>query len=108
MAEKRSNGFLGEKIRQDMMVVGLKVVTDDVMELELQPLTMVKKKVSPMDLIGGSVDTLLQGIEKQRQHRDVIYVSRVWCSENNIVPFRSMVLSLELADKDRIHETYKR
>lgn len=93
-------------MKVDMMVVGLRVVTDDVMEIELVPLEVAKRKTNIMDLVGGDAGSVLKAFQSEQQKRSKVYVSRVWCSENNIVPLMSMTLELLPADKKRIRDTY--
>lgn len=94
-------------MKKDMMVVGIKVIEDNLMELELAELVgKVNKKVSVMDLAGMSAYEAAKHVKGTTFHRDRIYVTREYCSKNNIVPFCSIELEVNPADKKRIAERY--
>jgi len=86
------------------MVVGIDVVEDDVFRLELIPLEIKTDK--KLDLIsiqekminGTGLEEIVETLKQKKQYRDVVFRSRKWCNDNNILPFRHMVLSLELGD----------
>jgi len=98
-------------MKEDMMIVGLRGVGDgNTLEIELISLVVAKKKTDVMgQIMGGDVMGALKTMRNvDEQYHTKIYLPREWCSQNNITLFRSMTLEIELADKERIIETYKK
>ncbi len=92
-------------MKEDMMVVGLRAVGDgNILEVELVSLVVAKKKTDVMgQIMGGDVMGALKTVRaSDEQHHTKIYLPREWCSQNNIMLFRSLTLDVELADKKRI------
>ena len=83
------------------MVVGIKSVTEELMELQLVPLIQKTKKKNIQD-IAMNFDTeakqLIDAFLQEKQYRTTVYMTRQWCSDNNIIPFRHVVLELELGE----------
>lgn len=97
-------------MKEDMMIVGLRAVDEDMMEIEFVSLVVARKKVDIVERIqaGDFVAASKEVANAQRQYRSKIYKPRVWCSEHNILLFQSITLEIEPADKNRIAETYKK
>lgn len=93
---KKNNTDEKIKIEESMMVVGLKAVNDDVIELELQPLFKKKTDRGFMELVlGNNVDEILNKVQKNMSQRSKVYVPRTWASDNNITMFSGMNLCLK-------------
>jgi hypothetical protein len=83
-------------MKMNMFVVGLKSVTEAVIELELVPVAETTKRKNPLEIaLSGDARAILSSFEDVRQHRSKIYVSRVWCSENNINLFQSIFIEIK-------------
>lgn len=109
-------------MKEDMLVVGVTAITDDIMKLELVPLNLVQIKKKPMDLTdaqtkmmnGVSLQEIAKDLkgelvdpdEEMRKYRNIIYRSRQWCSDNDIIPFRHLTLEITLGDlaKERLNK----
>lgn len=95
-------------MKEDMMVVGITVVDDDTMKLELVPLITTKKRVNLLDIVqGGNANEIIKTIKGEQQYRSVIYQSREWCMKKQVLPFSSMTLEIDtgLQHKQRTHTT---
>lgn len=92
----------------DMMVSGLKILNDDVMEIELVELAVAKQKTNIMDLISkGDLKQVVNSVgAAAKQHRHRLYISRQWCSDHNILPFSSLEVEINPADKNKVFDAY--
>lgn len=86
-------------MKLDMMVVGIKSITEELIQLELVPVITKNKKLTINDIAGDMdrdakqiVDLFLQ----EKQYRSTIYLTREWCSNHNIVPFMHMTLDIDV------------
>jgi len=84
-----------DEVKQTMMVVGIKAVADDVMEIELMQLLHKQKKVSMFQLAKMDAVEAAELIKGTAYHRDKIHLPRIWCTENNIIPFSIIKISIE-------------
>jgi len=98
-------------MKKDMMIVGIKAVNENIMEIELVPVASMVQKVNPLELaMDGDPKKLFQLFENQKQQRDKIYLTREYCSENQLLPFQSIIISFNPAtgfEKERIHKKVK-
>jgi len=86
-------------MKEDMMVVGIKAVDNETMELELVPLGVLKKKTNVLEAaMSGDIKQVMEAAQQSQQKRNVIYRTRQWCSDNDIIPFRHLTLEIELGE----------
>ncbi len=94
-------------LKKDVMVVGIKVVENNIMQLETTELVgKINKKIKLTELAGMDAVDAAKAIKGTTFHRDKIYVSRDWASKHNIIPFTSLKLTLEKANPEEIKEKY--
>lgn len=101
-------------VKCDMMVVGIRVPDNgngEMLEVELVPLVKSKPKVDMREVqkrmfLGEDMQLVLQESFGECQHRSVVYLSRQYCSEMVLMPFTSLVVDVEPADKQSIQKKY--
>jgi hypothetical protein len=89
---------------KQLMVVGIKVPDDgnmEMLEIDLvEPITVRSKMgvETIQKMVSENKDvltTLKNNMLQQKQYRHKIYISRDWCSSNNITMFTGMTLDFE-------------
>ena len=85
-------------MKNDMMIVGLNAVEEEIIEIELVPITSVTKKVNLTDLANGDISDITKALQGQKQYRSKLYLPRIWCSDNNLTLFKSMISNIKPAD----------
>jgi hypothetical protein len=94
-------------MKRDMMVVGLQMIEDDLVKLELVELTgKVKRSVGVMELVGMSAIEAAKHIKGTTYHRDKIYLPFQYCSKNNIHLTSALEVEINYADVERIKDEY--
>jgi len=89
-------------MKEDMMIVGMSAINDEVMKLELVPLITTKKKVNILDIaMSGNTDAIMKTIQGEQQHRSILYRTRQWCMEKQILPFSSMTIELDTGENHK-------
>jgi len=86
-------------MKEDMMVVGINAVDNETIELQLVPLGKLKPKANVLEAaMSGDIKQVMEMAQQSQQRRNIIYRTRQWCSDNNIIPFRHITLEIELGD----------
>ena len=89
-------------MKEDMVCIGIKVIDDDTMQLELVPLLKNKKKSNITELaMQGKSRELIKAIQGEQQHRHIIFRDREWCIKKQIIPFCSMTLDIDTSDNHK-------
>jgi len=86
-------------MKVDMMVVGLEAKTDELMEIKLVPLVNKRKKLTIGDIAGDLDQDAKQLIDlflQDKQYRSIIYMTREWCSSNNVIPFSHLTVDIDI------------
>ena len=82
-----------------MIVVGIKAINNDVLELELQPLHQQEKDMGLMDMaMSGNANGLLNAISQSRVPNHKVYMDRKWCAKNSVLPFGHVKLEVKLGE----------
>lgn len=62
-------------MKENMMIIGAEILDNDVMELTLTPLTIVKKKpINLMDLAGGNIEQVLREVQGVKTYKTKIFM----------------------------------
>lgn len=99
-----------DEVKQLMMVVGIRAIEDNLMEIELVQMLHKQKKVSMLQLANMDAIEAAQLVKGTTVHRDKIHLPRQWISDNNILPFTSMYITLSPTtpeQKDEISRKFK-
>ena len=89
-------------MNEHFMVVGITAVNDETMKLELVPLVQTKNKRNILDIaLGGDAQQIMKEIQQGEHHRNIIYRSREWCMEKQILPFSSMIMNLDTGENHK-------
>jgi len=89
-------------MKQDVMVVGIKALNDELMELELQPLAQVQEKPNLVEMaMGGNIKQMMKTIGQQQRLNHKIIVTREWCMKKQILPFCSMNIEIDTSDNHK-------
>ena len=103
----------GTEMMLECMIVGVRVAeggNGETLEIEAVPLILAKKKMSLLDIQHKLMDgadmqqVLNENMTKQYRHK--IYLPRQQCSDEYLIPFRSIILEINLADKNKIQDKY--
>jgi uncharacterized membrane protein len=86
-------------MKEELMVVGINAVNDDIMKLELVPLTQLKQKNNIIDtVLSGNTQEIMKAVQAEQQHRHIIFVTQEWCMRKQIIPFCSVTLEFDTSD----------
>jgi len=91
-------------MKLDMMVVGIKSITEELMEIEMVPVITKNKKITIADVAGDfdkNAKELVDLFLQDKQYRSKMYITREWCSNNMIMPFMHMTLNIDVGDISR-------
>lgn len=81
-------------MKEDVMVVSIDVITDDLMAIEVVPLVQTKSKLKLTEIATGGIQGLMKETQSMKQYRNKIYLTRQFCSDNNIKPFTALQLEI--------------
>ena len=88
----------------DMMVVGIKSITDEMMELVLVPIIAKNKKLTIGDISSDpdrDAKELVNLFMQEKQYRTLMYFTREWCSNHNVTMFMHINLDITIGELSR-------
>lgn len=81
-------------MQENMMVVAIKAIDNEILELELEPVSVKKHKINlPALAMSGDVQQIM-GEMQRRNLRDKIYLPREYCTKNEINIFSYIIVDL--------------
>ena len=90
-------------MKLDVMVVGIKAVDNDLIELELQPILQGMEQDNKegilTSIMSGNVSKILNEVGKHKRVNHKILVSREWCIKNSIQLFHGISLTIDVDSK---------
>jgi len=93
-------------MKEDVMVVSIDVITDDLMAVEVVPLARPKSKLKLTEIATGGLQGLMKEAQSMKQYRNKIYLTKQFCSDNNIVPFTGLQLEITVPSQEEMQEKY--
>lgn len=81
-------------MQENMMVVAIKAIDDEIIELELEPVLIKKHKINiPALAMTGDMQQITRELQR-RNLRDKIYLPREYCTKNEITLFSYIKVDL--------------
>jgi len=89
-------------MKEQFMVVAIDAINEETMKLELVPLVESKTKPDILNMaLSGDTQGLMKSMQQQKQHRNIIYRSRIWCAEKRILPFTGLTMEIDTSVKHK-------
>lgn len=86
-------------MKEDMMVVGINAIDNETIELQLVPLGELKPKTNVLEAaMSGNIKQVMEAAQQSQQKRNIIYRTKQWCSDNDIIPFRHLTIEIGLGE----------
>ena len=93
-------------MKEDVMVVSTNVITNDLMAIEVVPLVQPRSKRKLTEIATGGLQGLMEEAQSMKEYRNKIYLTKQFCSENNIKTFTALQLEITVPPQGEMKAKY--